>query len=146
MGKRDHYQLVPEDDPSFVEFWATYPKRVAKKDARRAWARINPSPATVDRILSALSWQVMQPAWQKDGGQYIPYPATWLNAERWDDEPTLPAAKTQASTAAMGVLETLLGGRDERDAGPSDGAGSAGGSLRCQGLYASPDAGLRRRA
>jgi hypothetical protein len=24
--------------------------------------------------------------WQKDNGQYIPNPATWLNQGRWDDE------------------------------------------------------------
>ena len=24
--------------------------------------------------------------WQKDNGKFIPYPATWLRAERWNDE------------------------------------------------------------
>ncbi len=24
--------------------------------------------------------------WQKEGGQYIPNPATWLNQNRWEDE------------------------------------------------------------
>jgi hypothetical protein len=24
--------------------------------------------------------------WTKEGGQYIPYPATWLNAKGWEDE------------------------------------------------------------
>jgi hypothetical protein len=26
--------------------------------------------------------------WSKDGGKYIPNPATWLNQGRWDDEIT----------------------------------------------------------
>ena len=26
--------------------------------------------------------------WQKDNGQFIPYPATWLNAKGWEDEVT----------------------------------------------------------
>jgi hypothetical protein len=25
--------------------------------------------------------------WTKDGGQFIPHPATWLNQKRWEDEP-----------------------------------------------------------
>ena len=24
--------------------------------------------------------------WKSDNGQYIPYPATWLNARGWEDE------------------------------------------------------------
>ena len=24
--------------------------------------------------------------WLKDKGQYIPYPSTWLNGKRWEDE------------------------------------------------------------
>lgn len=24
--------------------------------------------------------------WLKDNGQYIPYPSTWLNQRRWEDE------------------------------------------------------------
>lgn len=26
--------------------------------------------------------------WLKDNGQYIPYPSTWLNQKRWEDEGT----------------------------------------------------------
>ena len=24
--------------------------------------------------------------WQKENGKYIPYPSTWLNNKRWEDE------------------------------------------------------------
>ena len=30
--------------------------------------------------------------WKKDGGQFIPHPATWLNQEGWDDEPEIKIA------------------------------------------------------
>jgi len=30
--------------------------------------------------------------WQRDGGQFIPHPATWLNGRRWEDQP--PEAPT----------------------------------------------------
>jgi hypothetical protein len=78
--------MVPEDDPGFSRFWAQYPRLVAKKDARKAWAKLNPSPALVEQILAALEWQI--PAFQWDGAkaEFAPYPASYLNAERWKDE------------------------------------------------------------
>ena len=75
--------MVSEDDPLWVQFWAAYPRRVAKKDARRAWALLQPTRETVDKMLVTLEWQ--QRAWSN--WDYIPYPASWLRAERWTDEP-----------------------------------------------------------
>lgn len=84
MAKRDAYAMVPEDDPQFLRWWNAYPKRVAKKDARKAWARIGPTPLQVDQMIEALTWQ--RPMWAKDAYRFTPYPASWLNGERWKDE------------------------------------------------------------
>src|SRR5574338_429918 len=86
MGKRDRFSIVSEDDPQFCRFWDAYPKRVSKKDARKAWAEIQPTADTVALMIVALEWQREQPEWVKAGGQFIPYPASWLRAERWMDE------------------------------------------------------------
>lgn len=86
MKKRANYRMVDEDDPQFARFWAAYPRRVAKKDARKAWAQLNPSPDTVDHIVAALEWQVPAFKWDAESADYAPYPASWLNAERWTDE------------------------------------------------------------
>jgi hypothetical protein len=83
----------------FDQFWQAYPKKRSKGDARRAWQKLQPSPALVQQILTALGWQVLQPQWTKDGGQFIPHPATWLRGERWDDEPMVDA-RQQAIAAA----------------------------------------------
>ena len=67
----------------FSDFWGMYPRRVAKKDARKAWDKI--TPKLHNQILTALfEWSRI---W-KDRGEieYIPYPASWLNGERWEDE------------------------------------------------------------
>ena len=40
----------------------------------------------VDEDGAALAEQKKSKDWTKDGGQYIPYPATWLNGKRWQDE------------------------------------------------------------
>jgi hypothetical protein len=71
---------------SFDTFWAVYPRRQAKADARKAWERLNPSPDLLAKILAALDWQTQSQAWLKDDGQFVPLPATWIRGERWEDE------------------------------------------------------------
>lgn len=71
----------------FDLFWQAYPRKVGKKKARIAWTKARPDTETVQKMLDALAWQVNQPQWTKDGGAYVPHPTTWLNEERWDDEP-----------------------------------------------------------
>ena len=77
--------MVAEDDPQWLRFWNAYPRRDAKKEARKAWAKIRPDVALVDYMLAALYWQAQLRQWQTRN--YIPMPATWLNGERWTDEP-----------------------------------------------------------
>ena len=73
--------------PLFDRFWGAYPRKVSKADARKAFAKLNPDTELVEDMLRALDWQKRLPEWTKDGGQFVPYPATWLNARRWEDEP-----------------------------------------------------------
>lgn len=73
-------------DAGFDRFWAEYPRKVAKSDAVRAWRKIKPSELLQAEILAAVSRAKTSVDWQKDGGQFIPYPASWLNAKRWEDE------------------------------------------------------------
>jgi hypothetical protein len=93
MGKRDD-KMVPEDDPQWTRFWNAYPRHVSKKDARKAWLAIGPTSADVDKMLKALEWQ--SPEWARDGYKFCPYPASWLRAARFDDEP-LPQLPRQGS-------------------------------------------------
>ena len=73
----------------FGHFWAAYPKKVGKDAALRWWLKRKPDEATSAAMLAALEWQTQQPDWLKEGGRYVPNPATWLNAGRWQDEPTI---------------------------------------------------------
>ena len=87
-----------EKEPSlsqkrFEEFWRAYPRRVGKGAAERAYSKIKPDEALHRRILSAVLMAKQSFSWQKDNGQYIPNPATWLNQRRWEDElPEAPGA------------------------------------------------------
>lgn len=74
-------------DVMFDEFWTAYPKKVSKADAQKAYRKINPSESLQAEILAAVSRAKTSADWAKDNGQFIPYPASWLNARRWEDEP-----------------------------------------------------------
>jgi hypothetical protein len=67
-------------------FWEAYPKKKAKAEAKKVWLRIKPSKELLNTILKAISAQKETSQWQKEGGQFIPYPASWLNKGCWDDE------------------------------------------------------------
>lgn len=83
-----------------------YPRKVGKGAARKVWGKLQPDAATVQKMLDALAWQRTQPQWAKDGGQFIPHLATWLNQERWDDEPVnLP----QFGTKTLNSLRAIYG-------------------------------------
>lgn len=88
LGKK---RTKKPDDPRFAEFWEAYPRKVDKPDARRAWANIAPDASTFDRIMAGMAAWKRAGSWNKDGGAYIPHPATWLNKHRWEAEPDRPA-------------------------------------------------------
>lgn len=71
---------------TFEEFWKLYPRHEGRKDAQKAWMRLNPTAEIEQQIVSALAWQVESEQWTKDDGQYIPLPATYLRGERYLDE------------------------------------------------------------
>ena len=75
-----------QDDPLFDEFWSAYPRKVGKDDARKAWRTRKPDATLLETMLEALQWQRTSASWTKDGGEYIPHPATYLRQGRWQDE------------------------------------------------------------
>lgn len=74
----------------FSRFWAIYPKKRSKQAALTAWKKLKPDEVFTQKIIAAVQKQKQWPEWQKDNGQYIPYPATWLNQRRWEDEGITP--------------------------------------------------------
>ena len=81
-------QKRPALTGAFDRFWVAYPRHQGKEAARKAWAKIRPDDALLAEMLAALERQRASDQWRKDGGQFIPLPATWLNGRRWEDEPT----------------------------------------------------------
>ena len=69
----------------FDQFWANYPKKVAKADARKAWLQTKDVRPDITTVINAVTAACKTEQWMKSGGAFIPYPATWLRGERWDD-------------------------------------------------------------
>jgi len=83
-ASHSHSQKKIKPLPGFEDFYQAYPRKVGRGAAEKAWAKLRPSPELLAEILSALQrWEV------PTDPQYIPHPATWLNAKRWADEPTV---------------------------------------------------------
>lgn len=70
---------------AFEQFWRAYPKKVGKDAAQKAFARRKPDKPTLEAMLAAVSVQAASEQWRRDGGQFVPNPATWLNQGRWKD-------------------------------------------------------------
>ncbi len=81
-------QVKPKaDDALFNAFWNAYPKKMSRMKARESFDRLNPDGDLTRQMIDAVNrWKVTD-QWQKNGGQFVPYPATWLNQRRWEDEP-----------------------------------------------------------
>lgn len=88
--KRGASPLSAIQEERFNAFWMAYPKKRSTGDAIKAWAKLKPDEELFERIMQGLERAKSSYDWQKDGGQYIPYPATWLNATGWEDEYTPP--------------------------------------------------------
>lgn len=72
---------------TFKVFWDAYPRKVGKRNAQLAWARAaKRGLPQMSNLIAKLGALKASPQWQKDGGQFIPYPATWLNSDGWNDE------------------------------------------------------------
>lgn len=80
----------PRGDGGFAEFYLAYPRKVGKDAARRAFEKAAKSSGPEVIIAGARRFAADPNLPDK---QFIPHPATWLNAGRWDDEPLPPRSQ-----------------------------------------------------
>lgn len=104
---RDKSEIGPREAPEwkperFAAFWSFYRKipgeggrtrNESKQAALRAWERLRPDDALIDRIARALQRQLQTPEWTRGVG--IPMAATYLNNARWQDAEELPLQHEQ---------------------------------------------------
>ena len=90
---------------AFADFWDSYPKKRNKGDSEKAWKRLKPDADMSARILAAVEVAKLCDDWRKDGGKYIPYPASWLNAKGWEDDHGQPDTR---SPTRPGLFDGVL--------------------------------------
>jgi uncharacterized protein YdaU (DUF1376 family) len=79
----------PQDKPAndlFESFWKAYPKKQGKDAAKKAFIKRKVGKELSQEMIAALNQQKKTDQWLKNGGQFIPNPATWINEGRWQDE------------------------------------------------------------
>ncbi len=79
----------------FDSFWKHYPRKVAKPNALKAWVKLKPDDSLTEKIIAAVKRQKLS---DRDI-QFVPHPATWLNARRWEDE-EVPLTKSNVDIFA----------------------------------------------
>lgn len=83
----------------FAGFWESYPRKVGKDAASKAYdraiRRIGGAQA-VETIIDGLCRAL--PGW--DDPDFIPHPTTWLNQGRWEDEAPAPRSESRHDRSA----------------------------------------------
>lgn len=77
---------IEKGDDGFERFWKLYPRKVGKGQALRIWKKIAPMNGLCETICRQVEAACKTKQWQKEGGEYIPHPSTWLNQSRWEDD------------------------------------------------------------
>jgi hypothetical protein len=85
----------PQAEADFASFWQAYPRKKGKAAARKAWKAAKNLPDT-DALRAAIKQQTKSEQWSNP--RFIPYPATWIHGERWNDEPDPPKSATATIT------------------------------------------------
>ena len=92
----------PSVDQAFNTFWKNYPRKVQRKKCLTWWNRHKKHS---QQILDSLD--VWREYWEQyvPDSQFIPYPHTWLNQERWNEPP--PAESNTRTNIVLAVLDNI---------------------------------------
>lgn len=71
-------------DALFEKFYAAYPRKKSKGAAVKAFSKINPDEQLVDAMIASIERAKKSGSWNDIN--FIPYPSSWLNQQKWLDE------------------------------------------------------------
>ena len=98
----------------FAEWYALYPRKRGKGQAVKAY-RAARKKVSQETLVATLQEQM--PILIKDGVDFAPYPATWLNGERWDDE--IAPQPQSTGLPSIAEVERQIAEREARERGES---------------------------
>lgn len=125
--------IVRADADGFEAFWIEYPRKVAKPKASKAYAAAR-AKASAETILAGA--QRYRREREGEDETYTAHPASWLNAERWNDPEKAPSNERsgnrnpQGSTPndrALRALARVAGIEPDGDREQRHDPGSSGG-------------------
>lgn len=105
----------------FEDLWKTYPRKVAKKAAMQAWARLTKEQQ--DTAIKAIHTHVSYWERMNTEQQYIPHCSTWLNQWRFDDDLKMPKDHKNVQVAWWATEQTMLEKGRELGTSPRPGEG-----------------------
>jgi hypothetical protein len=70
------------DEPLFEDFWGVYPRKIGKGAARKAYRNALKRACEAEILAGAKAYAASKP-----DPKYTAHATTWLNADRWLDEP-----------------------------------------------------------
>ena len=102
----------------FDEFWQSYPRRVGKTSALRAYTaareRFDGSAGDFEAVVVSGAIRLSQDR-NLPALQYVPYPTTWLNREGWNDDPYPERQLTQDEIRERQRLASLVKSQQDRE-------------------------------
>jgi hypothetical protein len=104
--------LSAEQSVWFSEFWSAYWRRIGRGAAETSFARSVTTRQGFDRVMSAIA---LQAPWmvQRDSDKR-PYPATWLNQKRWEDDPDVSQVVDGKTRNEISRGQILIAGLERR--------------------------------
>lgn len=106
--QRENIEKEENNNKLFDIFWDSYPVKKGKKTAMVAWKKLKPSQH--NKAISDIPLRKEDKTWKAG---FIPYPTTYLNQERWEDEITKDEV---TPTKLAKELKAKYGGKNDRKA------------------------------
>lgn len=94
---------LAEKPPNFEDFWTSWPRKVGKAAAQKAWTKaVTKQRASPAAILAASRSYAERCRLTGQDPTYIPHASTWLNRASWDDDldAVIPLGPGMAPTTA----------------------------------------------
>ena len=83
--------ISTSNDALFEDFWNAYPRKIAKKEAMKKFAKAVKDGVNPQDLIDGARAYAASVAGKEQ--KYIAHPTTWLNQGRWEDEADTPAPK-----------------------------------------------------
>ena len=96
---------------SFDEFWAVYPRRIAKFKARTAWDKALKHSSEQEILDGARRYAIER---RDADQQYTKHPTTWLNGGCWMDDPGANCRTESARPSFQNIADELRASNDRQ--------------------------------